>query len=70
MENNIEMVTLRCAACGLPFARLQNGVVVVQSKHHGQKHVNGVAVARLVELCQEGGAPDGEGGLASQDHEE
>jgi hypothetical protein len=50
-------VTLRRASCGLPFARLQNGVLVVQSKHHGQKHVNGVAVAELVKLCREEGAP-------------
>jgi hypothetical protein len=49
-----ETVTLRCAACGLPWARLQNGVLMVQSKHHGEKHVNGIAVTRLVELCHEG----------------
>lgn len=40
----------RCRVCGLPFARLQNGSLLVESKHHGEKHVNVVSVWDLVLL--------------------
>lgn len=45
--------TLRCAQCGLPFARIQNGVLVVESRHHGQVHVNVLSLANILELLQE-----------------
>lgn len=41
-------LVLRCTCCGLPFATVQNGVVVIQSKHHGETHTNVVAVAELM----------------------
>jgi hypothetical protein len=42
-------VTLRCATCELPFARVQNGVLIVESRHHGQIHVNTIPIAALMQ---------------------
>lgn len=44
---------LICACCGLPFARLQNGCLVVESKHSGERHVNAISVEQLVRISQE-----------------
>lgn len=44
-------VPLRCSKCGLPFARVQNGVLIIESKHRGETHVNVIAVADLAELA-------------------
>lgn len=44
-------IPLRCSACGLPFARIQNGVLIIESKHHGQTHVNAVSLMSIVELA-------------------
>ncbi len=54
------MSTLRCHVCGLPWGRLQDGVLIIESKHHGEKHTNTVVVEKLVKLCQEGSTPDAE----------
>lgn len=40
----------RCYKCDLPFARLQNGSIVIESRHHGEKHVNSISVWDLVLL--------------------
>ena len=40
----------RCHKCNLPFARLQNGSIVIESRHHGEKHVNSISVWDLVLL--------------------
>lgn len=48
-----EPVILRCACCGLPFARLWNGYIEIESKHHGDVHVNRLSVAALAELAKE-----------------
>jgi hypothetical protein len=45
---------LRCACCGLPYARLVDGKVVIVSRHHGEAHANAVSLAELEKLCQEG----------------
>lgn len=41
---------LRCSTCNLPFAKMENGVLIVESAHRGQKHVNVVAISELVRL--------------------
>lgn len=48
-----EPLILRCECCGLPFARLVNGAIIVESRHHGERHQNVVAVDELVKLRQE-----------------
>ena len=40
----------RCHKCNLPFARLQNGAIVIESRHHGEKHTNSISVWDLVLL--------------------
>ena len=40
----------RCYKCNLPFARLQNGAIVIESRHHGEKHTNSISVWDLVLL--------------------
>jgi hypothetical protein len=44
-------IPLRCSKCGLPFARVQNGVLIVESKHRGETHVNVIPLAHLIELA-------------------
>lgn len=46
-------IKLYCHECGIPYAALQKGHLVVKSRHHGQCHVNVIAVAELVKRCQE-----------------
>jgi hypothetical protein len=55
-----EPVVLKCAACGLPFARVQNGALVIESRHHGDKHYNVIALDMLRDLLQQAEAA-GEG---------
>lgn len=43
---------LRCTACGLPWARIENGVLIVVSNHHGEKHENVIALAELIQRAQ------------------
>lgn len=43
-------IVLRCTVCGLPWARIENGVLIVESRHHGQRHVNVMSLRQLVEL--------------------
>jgi hypothetical protein len=52
-------IVLRCDDCGLPWARVRNGVLMVESRHHGEKHTGVIPVAELVKMCQEG-TPDGD----------
>ena len=47
------MSLLRCHICGLPWGRLQDGVLIIESRHHGEKHTNAVMVEKLLEVCQE-----------------
>ncbi len=37
-----ERIPLRCATCGLPFGYLvlKDGVILIESRHHGQTHQN------------------------------
>ena len=44
-------VLLRCQ-CGLPYARLENGCIIIESRHHGETHQNVMPLATLVEMAQ------------------
>jgi hypothetical protein len=44
---------LRCRYCGLPFAALQNGVLIIESKHNSTKHVNVLTLEVLQQLMRE-----------------
>ena len=43
---------LRCAICNLPWAKIRNGVLIVESRHHGAVHVNVIAVSELARVQQ------------------
>jgi hypothetical protein len=49
-----DRIILKCK-CGLPWAYLQNGQLVVESKHYGVTHLNRISLAKLVELMRRGG---------------
>lgn len=49
----MDVLLLRCGQCGLPWAKVQNGVLVVESRHHGERHVNVIALAELFKLWRE-----------------
>ena len=42
-----EPIILRCACCGLPFARLEGDKLVIESRHKGEVHVNEISVRAL-----------------------
>jgi len=44
---------LRCPDCGLPFACVRDGVLVIESRHSGVKHINAIRLEDVVELLQE-----------------
>ena len=46
-------VVLRCAYCGLPWAKVQNGVLIVESHHHSDKHVNVIPLDDLQRVYEE-----------------
>lgn len=48
-----EDVILRCAVCNLPWAKIRNGVLIVESRHHGAVHQNVIALDVLARLAQD-----------------
>ncbi len=48
---------LRCAHCGLPFARIERGRVFVVSEHHGAHHTSSIALDELVKAGAGGPTP-------------
>ena len=46
-------VVLRCGQCGLPWAKISNGVLVVESRHHGDRHVNVISQEELARIWRE-----------------
>jgi hypothetical protein len=49
MMTTPEPIVLKCACCDLPFATIQRGVLMVNSRHHGDKHVNVVTLQDLIQ---------------------
>jgi len=47
---------LHCQQCGLPFLRIEAGMVEVVSRHHGRTHINRVTVGQLIEMLRRAGA--------------
>lgn len=43
----VDDVNLICTHCQLPFARIQNETLVIESRHHGEKHVNVIPLDML-----------------------
>jgi hypothetical protein len=49
-----DRIVLKCK-CGLPWAYLQNGQLVVESKHYGETHLNQISLRKLIEVLRQGG---------------
>lgn len=54
------MITLHCqckdeggSRCGLAVATVQNGVLLITSRHHGEKHVTPITLADLQRLMEQ-----------------
>jgi hypothetical protein len=47
-----ETIVLKCSCCDLPFATIQRGVLVIVSRHHGDKHINVLSLADLLQQIQ------------------
>jgi len=43
---------IRCQGCSLPVARVQDGVLIIESRHFGDKHVNVFRLEDVVELLE------------------
>jgi hypothetical protein len=48
---------LRCACCGLPFARVDRGRVFVVSMHHGAHHTSSISIEELARAAGGGAEP-------------
>lgn len=46
----LQSKVFKCACCGLPFARIENGVLIIESRHHGEKHTNVIPLSDLIEV--------------------
>jgi hypothetical protein len=57
---------LICACCNLPFARVQFGRLVIQSKHYSDAHTNALTLDDLKELVT---VLEGNDGIMSEVHE-
>jgi len=44
---------IRCCDCHLPYARVRDGVLVIESRHGGTKHVNAIRLEDVVQLLQD-----------------
>jgi hypothetical protein len=40
---------LLCSTCRLPFARIENGCLIIESRHHGSRHTNTISLDVLEE---------------------
>jgi len=49
MNENGKDTVLTCGkeGCHFPFARIQNGVLVIESRHHGESHVNVITMEEV-----------------------
>ena len=52
IERRGKSLVLLCTCCDLPFARLQFGRLVVESKHHGDVHTNALTLENLEKILE------------------
>ena len=59
IERRGKSLVVLCTCCDLPFARVQFGRLVIQSKHHSDNHSNALDLQdleRILELIRKDGA--------------
>lgn len=49
----IDVLRCTCGACRLPFAKIINGALVIESVHHGERHRNAIGIDHLLRLLSE-----------------
>lgn len=42
---------IKCGRCDLPVARVVGGTLVIECRHHGEKHVKVIEVGELVTIA-------------------
>src|SRR5260370_29243531 len=52
VEQRREIKVLLCSCCNLPFAKLQFGRLVIQSKHHGDDNTNALDLQALESIFE------------------
>jgi hypothetical protein len=52
IEQRGQSFALLCACCDLPFARMQFGRLVIQSRHHGDEHTNALDLEELQSILE------------------
>jgi len=52
------MTTLRCNECQTILLKIQNGCIIMVSRHHGKQHINVIPIAKLVEWAEREELPD------------
>lgn len=40
-----------CTCCRRPFARVEHGMLIIESRHGGEKHVNAIPLSEIVKLA-------------------
>lgn len=62
-QSSQETALLPCSRCGLPTGRIENGVLIIESRHHGRTHRNVYAldqIRRMIEQQADGSPPASE----------
>ena len=52
IEQRGEIKVFLCSCCDLPFAKLQFGRLVIQSRHHGYDHTNSLDLEELESILE------------------
>lgn len=52
-DGNRLKLACQCGACQFPFGYVQNGVLVIQSSHYGQSHINVLTLGEVEQLLKE-----------------
>ncbi len=51
-DGNRLLLGCQCGACSLPFGYVQNGVLIIMSKHNGEAHINVLTIDELGRLLE------------------
>jgi hypothetical protein len=52
IEQRGEVKVFLCSCCNLPFAKLQFGRLVIQSRHDGDDHTNALGLEELQSILE------------------
>lgn len=49
-----QILRCSCGTCRMPWAKIYNGILLVDSEHRGKRHTNGIALDVLRQVMQTG----------------